>query len=318
MDTEFKVHHTPSLLRKAGYWMEKMRWGLKNIGIAPLLKGVTTLGYLHIRRPRRAEFRLSSGQVLEFGFPNQLPRALLVFGQYVDPEFAFLSRIARPEWIVADIGAAIGQFTIFAATLPVASVHAFEPSTANVAALRSNVARNGVADRVKIHELALSKDESEAYFETTASTWVSRLSNDGNELVSVRTLDAEFERLGLEHISILKVNVAGFEPQVMEGAQKFLSEGRADILILLLGLPSLVWYERIADLGYRFFYYHPKENALYGVAAFDADSVLEHRPWPARHIIAIQKSIINRLIGDMQIIPIATGSLTTEQPRPWL
>ena len=40
----------------------------------------------------------------------------------------------------------------------------------------------------------------------------------GTELVSVRTLTADFQRLGLDHVSVLKINVAGYEPQVIEGA----------------------------------------------------------------------------------------------------
>ncbi|WEX75007.1 FkbM family methyltransferase [Sinorhizobium numidicum] len=230
------------------------------------------------------------GPVLEFGFPSQVPHVLLAFGDFIDPEYAFLRKIYRPGWIVADVGAAIGQFSVFAATLPAAKVHAFEPSSANVAALSRNIVRNGVSDRVEVHRIAFSNAEFEANFETRANAWLSGISETGTELVSVRTLTADFRRLGLDHVSVLKINVAGYEPQVIEGADAFLAKGGADILILLLGLASLPWYARLAANGYRFFYFHPNENALYEVTAFDADSVLAHRPWPARNIIAIHQS----------------------------
>lgn len=269
-----------------------MMWGWRAVGIGPALKGSARMAYLYARRPQRSELRLRSGQILEFKFPSQIPRALLMFGDFVDPEFAFLRRTVQPDWVVADVGAAIGQFTLFAATLPVAAVVAFEPSTANVSALSANTERNGVGGRVHIYKTALSNCEKEARFDTTESTWVSGLSETGNEIVPVRTLSAEFPRLGLNRVSVLKINVAGFEPSVLEGAMDYLGRGKADILILLLGLESLVWYERAAKLGYRFFYYHPKEATLYEVAAFDADSVLNHRPWPARSIIAIHTSAV--------------------------
>ncbi|MDQ0322169.1 FkbM family methyltransferase [Pararhizobium capsulatum DSM 1112] len=281
------AHPVPSLWQKAQYWTDKMLWGYRAVGIGAALKGSARMAYLYARRPNHSELHLRSGQILEFKFPSQLPRALLMFGDFVDPEFAFLRRTVRPDWIVADVGAAIGQFTLFAAILPVASVCAFEPSAANVAALAANIKRNGVADRVTIHKTALSNCETESRFDTTESTWVSGLSETGSEIVAVRTLTDEFPRLGLDHVSVLKINVAGFEPSVLEGAMGYLAGGGADILILLLGLGSLDWYAKVAKLGYRFFYYHPKEAALYEVTAFDADSVLNHRPWPARNIIAL-------------------------------
>jgi FkbM family methyltransferase len=237
---------------------------------------------------------LRSGQILEFAFPSQVPTALLTFGDFIDPEFAFLRKIHRPGWVVADVGAAIGQFTLFAATLPSTKVHAFEPSSANIAALVRNIDRNGVHDKVAIHRIAYSNIESEAYFQTTASTWLSGLSENGTEAVSVRTLSADFGRLGLDHVSILKINVAGFEPQVIEGAEAFLSRGGADVLIMLLGIESLPWYAKLATYGYRFFYYHPVQTFLYEVTSFDENAVLSHRPWPARNIIAIHRSVLEK------------------------
>jgi FkbM family methyltransferase len=286
-----------TLLHKAHYWTDKMAWGMRVAGAGAALRGVARMGYLYMRRPRRSRLRLRSGEVLEFAFPSQLPRALLMFGDYVDPEFAFLRKVARPDWIVADVGAAIGQFTIFAATLPVACVHAFEPSGANFETLSENVVLNARNDRVRSHKIAFSNADSESMFETTTSNWVSGLSDKGSERVSVRTLSGEFERLGLSHVSVLKINVAGFEPPVLEAAQDFLAKGGADILILLLGLASLPWYAKIAGLGYRFFYFHPEENTLYEVTAFDASSVLDFRPWPARHILAIHHAALADLIG---------------------
>ena len=103
---------------------------------------------------------------------------------------------------------------------------------------------------------------------------------------------------------MLKINVAGFEPSVLEGAGPVLEANRADILILLLGIPSLPHYARIAEQGYRFFYYHPVERRLYEVASFDERTVLDSRPWPARHIIAVHESTIaSGRLGSIQTHP---------------
>jgi FkbM family methyltransferase len=288
---------TPAIWRKAHNWKDKTRWGVRMVGMGAAMRGAVRTGYLYLRRPKRSEVQLRSGPILEFSFPNQVPLVLLMFGDFIDPEFAFLRKVARSDWVVADVGAAIGQFTIFAATSAVSSVHSFEPSAANVEVLSRNIRRNHVGDKVAVHRIAFSNAESEAYFETTPNTWVSGLSDTGTELVSVRRLADEFERLGLDHVAVLKINVAGFEPQVLEGAETFLARGGADILILLLSLASLPWYARLAGYGYRFFYYHPDENALYEVTSFDATAVLGHRPSPARSIIAIHRSAVGKYAG---------------------
>jgi FkbM family methyltransferase len=287
----------PGIWRKAQNWTTKTRWGIRIVGVSAAMRGAIRTGRLYLRRPKRSELRLKSGPVLEFGFPNQVPFALLMFGDFIDPEFAFLRKVCRPGSVVADIGAAIGQFSIFAAMSADCVVHAFEPSGANVEALSRNIQRNRVGDKVTVHRIAFSDVESEAYFETAPNTWVSGLSNTGGELVSVRRLDNEFERMGIDHVAVLKINVAGFEPSVLQGAESFLARGGADILILLLGLASLPWYARLSDYGYRFFYFQPDENALYEVTSFDAPSVLGHRPSPARNIIAIHRSVLGHYVG---------------------
>lgn len=290
-----------SFLARLRSGAHKFGWGLRAVGPGAALRGTFRLARLRLHNPRRSEVRLLSGPCLEFDYPGQRPTMLILFGDLVDPEFAFLRQVSRPHWTVADVGAAIGQFSIFAATLPVEKVHAFEPSAANVATLRRNIARNGVSQKVDVHTLALSNTDGEAFFETAEQNWMSSLSSvptKQGEAVRVSTLTAELQRLKVNRLAVLKINVSGFEPEVIEGTESFLADGGAAILILLLGLGSLPWYGRLAAHGYRFFYYHPKQRRLYEVTAFDPSSVLDHRPWPARHIIAIHETAMAECVGD--------------------
>lgn len=282
----------------------KLHWGIRAVGLLATARGMARWLEITLLRPPQAEAKVSSGYILEFKYPSQFPSAIVMFGDLIDPEFAFMQQIAQPDWIVVDVGAAIGQFAIFAAKLPCTIVHAYEPSGANTAMLRHNVKRNDVLGRVQVHQLALSNVNGESIFETAGNTWVSQLRPDahGGEVVLVRTLTSELQRLGLDRLNVLKVNVAGFEPEVLEGAMPLLADGKIEILILLLGLPSLKWYAEIAGHGYRFFYYHPVERLLYEVTSFDASSVLDYRPWPARNIIGIHFSMVeNNNISSMVV-----------------
>lgn len=283
--------------RKAG-------WGLRAVGPGATAQGLLRLARICATRPSDGAVHLKSGPVLEFDYPSQFPPVLVVFGDFIDPEFAFLQLIAQPNWLVVDVGAAIGQFSMFAALcLPHSIVAAFEPSGVNVATLRRNIVRNGVDGRVQVYQAALSNTKGSGRFATAPKTWMSQLlaadSADGaSELVEVDTLDDTAATLQFDHIDVLKINVAGFEPQVLEGAMETLRAGRVDVMVLLLGLASLPHYGAIALLGYRFFYYHPGQQALFEVEQFDADAVLAHRPWPARHILVIRSAVVAELLGD--------------------
>ena len=64
------------------------------------------LAKICVTRPADGEVQLKSGPVLEFDYPSQFPPVLVVFGDFIDPEFAFLQRIAQPNWFVVDADAA--------------------------------------------------------------------------------------------------------------------------------------------------------------------------------------------------------------------
>ena len=133
----------------------------------------------------------SSRAVLGFAYPSQLVPALVVFGDLIDPEYAFLSAVARPNWTFIDVGAAIGQFTVFAASSKRGRVEAFEPGSENLATLRSNIARNGISDRVAVHQMALSNRTGEAEFANASNPFMSRLDRTGpttGKRVAVDTL----------------------------------------------------------------------------------------------------------------------------------
>lgn len=257
---------------------------------------------MKIVRPPTARVELRSGVHLNFDYPSQLAPSLVMFGDVIDPEFSLLTDIARADWTVVDVGAAIGQFSLFAALLHGADVHAFEPSDANIRSLVRNVESNGLGGSVHVHRVALSSDTGEALFPTATRTYLSRLDFAGtatisDESVPVRRLDDQLVDLGIDHVNVLKVNVAGAEPEVLDGTTEYLSSGRVDIAILLLGEASLPWYARLHRLNYRLGFYHPGDRVFHAVTTVD-QRLFRSMPWPARHVIAISESAIARGLLD--------------------
>jgi FkbM family methyltransferase len=284
----------------------KLSWGVGVVGPRATVTGLVRLASLRLRRPAQTVVRLRSGPALGFAYPRELVPALVVFGDYIDPEMDFLRRVSRPDWVVVDVGAAIGQFTVFAALLPVDRVHAFEPSGDTLCTLEANLRRNHVTDRVTVHQVALSDREAEMTFSTHSNPFLSRLDrvdpSAGGQTVPVRTLTGTIAALGVDRVDCLKINVAGFEAEVLAGAHTFLAGHGADVLVVLLSEGSAPWFPRIAALGYRFFHFHPPRNTLYEVT--DLDDVGDHeRPWPARHLIGVSGPGIERgLLDGVEVV----------------
>ena len=159
--------------------------------------------------------------------------------------------------------------------------------------------RNGVGDRVTIHQIALSNRTGEVEFATAYNPFMSRLDRTGpttGERVAVDTLTNVVEKLGINHVSVLKINVAGFEPEVIEGAMPILAQARVDVLVLLIGRPSYRAYRKLSRLGYRFFFFHPRSQRLHAISSIDDEGLIVNRPWPARNVLAIRAAAIAAIL----------------------
>ncbi len=153
-------------------------------------------------------------------------------------------RILSPGDHVIDAGANIGYMTmLFAAKIGRAgSVHAFEPHPTVGATLEANVrqmAEGGRCGDVIIHSHALGATRGVAelfesdYFATNQGTAsIANVPSEGHasqsHSVEVETLDELFPR---ESFALLKIDVEGFEMEVLNGARELLKERRIANLI---------------------------------------------------------------------------------------
>jgi len=145
------------------------------------------------------------------------------------------------SWI--DLGANIGT-TAIPAALAGAQCHAVEPEPANLALLRRNIARNGVAGRVTVHEAAAWHEAAELEFEiapanlgdhrvrTATPEPGSAYGEAARATVTVpaRPVDALIDAGSLAGPVLVKVDVQGAEAQALAGGAALF--GRADIALL--------------------------------------------------------------------------------------
>lgn len=289
--------------------LHKLAWGTRAVGVPQTARGTLRLGWLFLRRPAQAEVVLRSGGVITFDNPSQRAPALVVFGDVIDPELQLVRRLLKPGALVVDAGAAIGQFTVVAGQTPGVTIHAYEPSSANLVTLRRNVEANRITDRVAVHQAALAASEGWASFQTAPNTFLSQLapehSGGNGETVPVHTLSGEMNRLTISQVDILKVNVAGFEADVLAGAMPLLESGRVSLLIVLIGSKVVPILRRIAALGYAFYFFDPYTVELHPLDSID-EKTLHEPPTPARHVIGIHPQALSQ--GALATIPIRRGA----------
>ena len=145
---------------------------------------------------------------------------------------------------VAEVGASIGLYALaFAGRVGAAGhVTAFEPDPDSISALEANIAVNGWQDRVTVIRAAVGQCSGQVRF-ASARGQESRIEIrpevcDGVIAVPMVTLD---DALAGQRIDVIKIDVEGFEQQVLEGARKILTEERQRPRAILVEVHPFAW-----------------------------------------------------------------------------
>jgi len=181
---------------------------------------------------------------------------------------ALFPRLDLAGKVAIDIGANLGVYTLSLsrATGPSGRVLAFEPETNALGLLRRNVALND-AKNVTVVPVALGERKARARLAKSAVNFGNQfLLVDGEstteevEEVDVETLDAHCRDLPSNSIGLIKIDVQGYEAQVLRGAEKTLDANPDAWIILevpavdsrrLTPAPDLV--RSIVEQGFRGF-----------------------------------------------------------------
>lgn len=133
-----------------------------------------------------------------------------------------------------DIGANIGNHTLFAATHigQTGQVVAFEPIPRIAAQLRSSLSINNLSN-VNLHEVACSDTEGEAVLTLVAGniggSSLHRKTDQGS--IPVKTKTADHFTAELTSISLIKIDAEGHELEVLRGLGETLTKHRPTLII---------------------------------------------------------------------------------------
>ncbi|MGA0608279.1 FkbM family methyltransferase [Phenylobacterium sp. VNQ135] len=228
-----------------------------------------------MNEPAAQMYETRDGRMLGLRGDAYVSRSLELYGELSPPERQLLEQLVRPGQTVVEVGANIGAFTLaLARRCAPGPLYAFEPQQRIFQLLCANLALNDIGNVVALPE-ACGDAEGQAlippidYAGQNNFGGVSLQPAAGaarGQRVRVRTLDS----LDLPACHLLKVDVEGFEPQVLRGARETILRTRPILYVEndraaqqgeVIGL--------MADMGYRLYWHTP---ALYAPGNFKGET----------------------------------------------
>lgn len=184
---------------------------------------------------------------------------------YEPYETSLVKRYLKPGMVVVDVGANVGYYALLAASLvgEKGKVLAFEPSPYAFGKLSDTIHRNHLT-QIHAIQAGLSGNSGEACLylpKRRGNHTPSMIPNDGGapHRVSIYKLDDCLKAEGIEQVDLMKIDVEGFEPNVIAGAGEYLRRGKIRAILCEFhtswlernGSSSSELYDTLVGLGFR-------------------------------------------------------------------
>ena len=160
-----------------------------------------------------------------------------------------IKRITPNPKVMFDVGANVGQTVdLWSKEFDSPEIHSFEP----VERLYKTLSRN-CSDRAICNHLGVGDSIGEITIHygkhDVSHSFVNDDVGKGGERTKVTTLDAYCIDNGVKRIDILKIDVEGFEHNVIDGAHQLLSDNSIDLLEVEMGFDTEGYYTFYADFA---------------------------------------------------------------------
>ena len=205
----------------------------------------------------------------------------LYCGLHEFSDMGFLIHFLRKEDFFVDIGANIGSYTVLAGGHIGAKTFSFEPLPLTFSHLERNIAINQMRKNVTAFNVALGSEKGSINFTKSFDT-MNHVAVEGEPdsiSVPVDTLDNIL--LNQEVPLLMKIDVEGFETEVIKGASNTLKQpGLKAIIIELNGSGLRYGYDEanihntLINLAFKPFVYDPEKRELTSVGTFNSHNTI--------------------------------------------
>lgn len=182
-------------------------------------------------------------------------------------DMAFLIHCLREGDYFIDVGANVGSYTLLAAGVKRAHVTAFEPAPSTYEWLATNVRLNNLDDLVECRNEACASNEGKLKFSTSEDTTNHTLGeNEIAEYVTISCVELDSMKCAPD---ILKIDVEGFESEVLAGASNILEDNKLKAIIIEIngsgqryGYSDADIHRNLLNKGFLPYDYNPYQRKL--------------------------------------------------------
>lgn len=174
-------------------------------------------------------------------------------------DMGFVLHFLREEDFFLDVGANIGSYTVLASGAVGAETLCFEPVPKTFRHLLDNIHLNRLTDRVKAHNVAVGSEAGEIEMMADQDTVNRVITGEtyAGETVKVPVVVLD-EILAGRVPKLIKIDVEGFETQVLLGAMRTLVNPRLEAVLMELngsgnayGFDEQALHYSMIDLGFK-------------------------------------------------------------------
>ncbi len=216
------------------------------------------IGSRILKSPAVMPFVEDSVLVVERGMTGATGNIYCGLHEFAD--MAFVLHVLRSGDLLVDVGANIGSYTVLAAKVAGADCLALEPVPDTFAKLQRNLRINDLGSRVEAFQCAAGSGTATLCFSADQDT-TNRVVDEsyrGKKIhVPVQTLD---DLLAKRPAFLWKVDVEGFEREVLEGAKQALRNPNLHAVLLEGDDPQIT--ATMSGVGFVRGCYHPFDREI--------------------------------------------------------
>jgi len=195
-------------------------------------------------------------------------------------DMSFLLHFLRAGDMFIDIGANIGSYTILAAGVAGASCIAIEPVPQSFEILKKNISLNKLPGKVTALNMAIGSQKGILSFtkhlDTINHVILDNDNKNGYPLIKIPSDRLDAVLTGKQKPSLIKIDVEGFEQEVINGATTLLGDKTLQAIIIELngsggryGYDEKKIHEQIKGYGFSSYQYRPFNRELVSITGFE-------------------------------------------------
>lgn len=178
-----------------------------------------------------------------------------------------LDKYLTQESVVLDIGANIGNHSVYWGKVTnVKKVFSFEPTDVIFKILEKNIEINNLTEKITIYNIGLGNKNTNGKIASfnIGNVGATGIKEDISGDITIKKLD-DIEEIKSERIDFVKIDVEGFEKNILDGAIETITKNRPIVFI-----ESLPWDNNLdfvknyfSELGYNEPIGYPDHNFLF-------------------------------------------------------